>query len=354
MDSFRGDYFDGQSSVRHPVVVEVTGGYAQIRGEQVALNVALGELGVSPRMGNTPIRIALPAGGVIVTGEYERVAQLLGAAPEKSLAHRLESRPGIIVASLAGLVLAGWFIYVSAIPWAARVVAHNLPVAIESELSEETLESLDRMAFTRSTLTIARRERLESVFKQLAKTAGVEGARLEFRDGGWIGANAFAVPGAVVILTDQLVELLGDDEKVAAVLAHELGHVQHRHTSRFILQDSMVALLAMLVFGDVSSVATLAATVPTVLMHSGFSRDFEREADTFAFEVLKKTGRSPRLLGEALSGLEGEARRLKKLDTERARDVDRDLHEGPLRYLSTHPSTPERVRAAEEAERGPL
>lgn len=342
MNAFTADYFDGRTSARQGVEVTVEGGQARLRGPSVALDFPLAALDVSPRLGNTPLRITLPDGGLLVTGEYERVAALLGVAPARSAAHRLESRPGIVVAALAGLVIACAILYVTAIPWTARIVAERLPADIDAGIATEGLQGLDRYVFKPSALDGRERARVAGEFEGLARVSGLHGVRLEFRDGNWIGANAFALPGGVVIVTDQLVDLLGDEKKVAAVLAHELGHVRHRHTTRHILQDSMTALLSMVLLGDASSAMGVASAMPALLAHTGYSRDFEREADAFAFDLLRRTGREPRLLGEALEQLAAE---------HQGRKGERDRTERAISYISTHPPTQERVQAAEEASR---
>jgi Zn-dependent protease with chaperone function len=263
-----------------------------------------------------------------------------------------------VVGSLAGLAIAAGLAYVYGIPWAAREVAERLPPGVETQLSEEGLKGMDRIVLRPSTLTAERQAKLREEFASLVKAANVQ-ARLEFRDGQWIGANAFAIPGSIVVLTDQLVDLFDNDERVIAVLAHELGHVRYHHTTRNILQDSMVALLATMVLGDVSAVSSLATTIPTVLLHTGYTRDFEREADRYAFDLLKKTGRSPKLLGDALAQLEAEGSRAKSQEcpVPRERGAE-EQKEAPSRdraadlgYLSTHPNTKERIQAAEDAAR---
>jgi Zn-dependent protease with chaperone function len=162
------------------------------------------------------------------------------------------------------------------------------------------------------------------------------------------------------VMTDQLVALLAEEGRIAAVLAHEIGHLEHRHGTRQILQDSIGALVIAAIVGDVSAVGSLVATLPIVLTHTANSREFEREADTFAYAVMKKTGRSPRLLGEALAALEKESESgdrdcpvpLEKGEGgEESKTAQRPSRAAQLGYLSTHPATEERIRAAEEAAR---
>ena len=60
--------------------------------------------------------------------------------------------------------------------------------------------------------------------------------------------NAFALPGGIIVVFDELVELAGDDERVLGVLGHELGHVVHRHSMRQLFQALGVGALAGLVW----------------------------------------------------------------------------------------------------------
>lgn len=354
---FDADYFDGRSSARHRVEVVVHGASLLVQSGQVLREYALADARVQPRVGTLPVRILLPEGAVLVA-DADAVAGVLALPRAAGLAHALESHLGVVLASLAGLVVAGWFGYRDGVPWLAREVALRLPPALETQIAEQGLETLDRVAFKPSKMDPARRSRLRAALAQLAAGLGpaARAPRLEFRDGGWIGANAFALPGGVVVMTDQLGALL-DDDHVQAVFAHELGHLEYRHGTRNMLQDSIVGLASMALLGDASSVASLAATLPTVLVHTGYSRDFEREADAFAFALLKRTGRSPRLLGQALSALE-KARDAGAQECPAPSDGSSPPRDKPPRpqpveigYLSTHPATEERIRAAEEASR---
>ncbi|HEX3097970.1 MAG TPA: M48 family metallopeptidase [Usitatibacter sp.] len=335
---FAADYFDGLQSTRHRVQVVVRDGSLVVRGANVLREDAVADVRVEPRLASLPLRIALPGGAVLVA-EADAVAAAMPLPGSAGLAHRLESHLGIVLGSIVGLMVVGWFGYHDGVPWLARRVAEHLPPAIESQIAVEGLKSLDSFVLKPSAMDAARQARLRAAFAALSANLGpaARNARLEFRNGGWIGPNAFALPGGIVVMTDQLASLL-DDEHVAAVLAHELGHLQFRHGTRAMLQDSIVGLAGMALFGDATAVANVTATVPTALLHTGYSREFEREADGFAFGLLRATGRSPRLLGESLAALS------------KARPK-RDRVAGGMDYVSTHPPTEERIRAAEEASR---
>ena len=106
---------------------------------------------------------------------------------------------------------------------------------------------------------------------------------LHFRNAPDIGANAFALPGGDVVVTDGLVELATSPEQVAAVVAHELGHVAHRHGLRNMVQASILAALVSYWTGDFSSLATAGATA---VLSAAYSRDFEREADDYGADLV--------------------------------------------------------------------
>lgn len=339
---FTADFFDGRTSRRHAVVVGVHDDTLAIRGNGVAFNVPRSQASVHPRIGSAPVRIGLPGGGLLVA-DFAAVDSSLGVPRARTLAYRLESHVAFVVIALAAIVAGGWFAYRDGIPWAAERIAERIPPKIEAELSRQSLESADSVILRPSKLPEELRADVSRGFSDLVAHSDVpRGTRLEFRDGQFLNANAFTLPGGVIVVTDKLAEIL-EQKEIAAVLAHELGHVRYHHVTRLLLANSIQALFAMAVFGDVSAVGGLAATVPTVLMSSGYSRDFEREADGYAFDLLKRSGRSPRDFASALEGLrrnaQGEA-------AEKPR-----FRQKQFGYLATHPDTEERIKAAEDAAR---
>jgi len=339
---FSADYFDGHTSRRRVVIVSVASGFVAIRGEGVFVDLPREKASVLPRLGRTPVRIGLPGGGLLVANDFDAVEASLGVPRARTLAYRLESHLLFVVLALAAIVIGAWFAYRDGIPWASGRIAARIPAGIEAELSAQALESFDKFLFRPSAITAQRREALGVAFSRLAAKADVPpGVRLAFRNGGFVGPNALTLPGGVIVVTDQLANMM-DDRRLAAILAHELGHVHHRHGTRHLLNNSLHALFAMAVFGDVSAVASLAALVPTVFLETGYSRDFEREADAFALELLPRAGMVVQDFVLALDTLRGLERKERDSDRGRARDFG---------YLSTHPDIEERLETAENAMR---
>jgi Zn-dependent protease with chaperone function len=165
---------------------------------------------------------------------------------------------------------------------------------------------------------------------------------LHFRDGGPVGANALALPDGTIVVTDQLLALAAHDEEIFAVLAHELGHINRRHSLRMLIQGSIVAFVVSWYIGDVSSVA---AGAPTLLLQARYSRDHEREADNYGADMLKANGISPRRLADMLTKLE--AAHLSKVEKAAEKERSPPAADKPRisDYLASHPATRERIDA---------
>jgi Zn-dependent protease with chaperone function len=196
-----------------------------------------------------------------------------------------------------------------------------------------------------SRLPRERRDELAALLRRVAGPAGAAaGYRLECRSSPALGANAFALPSGIVVITDDLVELARSDDELAAVLAHEVGHLRERHALRHALQSSAAGLVVAALTGDLVSVSSLAATLPTLLVDTSYSRAFEREADDAALAWLRSAGVPPRLYAAFLGRLQTR-QDLRRGETGNGSSPVRD-------YLSTHPDTAERIRRIVKTEQG--
>jgi len=304
---FAADYFDGQTSRAHPVQAAVEAGQLRVRGESIELAIPLDRIHVAPPAGQARGVVHLPDARELHSADHAALLELshltASARPER-WAHLLESR---LRYALAALVVAVLIVFVGlrwGMPAVALLATHTLPAGLDSRVGEESLALMDKISLSPSTLPAARQQALAHKLDAQCRQQACPPYRLLFRDSRLFGANAMALPGGAVVVTDALVSLSHDDEEVLAVIAHELGHVQHRHSLRLALQSIGAGVLLVAITGDIGSFSDLAAGLPSLLLQSGYSRDMEREADAYALRWLNAACIPPRRLADILGRLD--------------------------------------------------
>ena len=328
----RGRFFDGRSSTPYDVEVQIgIDGVVRITGAGPPRDYRLAEVEISERIGSTPRMLRFPDGSACEVADNEAIdaaLEQLDAVSPQHRVHRLESRWHYALLAVVALVVVAWATIQFGIPAAARHVAMAMPAATDHALGRQSLELLDSTMFEGTELSGERQAALRERFA--AMTRDLQDGhvyRLEFRRGDEIGANAFALPSGIVVMTDELVELAQSDDELAAVLAHEVGHVVHRHSLRMLLQNSATSILMLALVGDISSASVLVASVPTVLVQAKHSRQFETEADDYAYAWLDRAGIDRRNFGAILGRLE-----------------EKYGGAGVPSWLSSHPPTAQRMR----------
>ena len=96
--------------------------------------------------------------------------------------------------------------------------------------------------------------------------------------------NAWALPAGHIVVTHGLIEKSNDPVEVAGVIAHELGHVTHRHPEAQLIRALGLAILVGSVSGTSSSSNGTSASGLPALMNS--SRTAESQADAYAVKTL--------------------------------------------------------------------
>ncbi len=309
------------------IIVRLESGDIEFRGDEVR---------ISTRVANTPRNVYFPDGSKCESLENDKIDEFVASRRETAggrWLHLLESSwRHVAIISVLTIVIVGAFIKVG-IPSLAERAAYEIPSSIDLELSEQVLASLDATVFVASTIASPRREQIMSFLIEIAQAVGGEHRyRLEFRGGDKIGANAFALPSGIIVITDELLEMAQDDREMIAVLAHEVGHVVNRHVLRRVIQSSVVTLLIGTLTGDVVSVSTLAATIPAALMEAQYSREFEIEADGFAIQYLDQKNISRQHFANILTRL----------------DQSQNDEKRATGFLDTHPTSNDRIELLKE------
>ena len=332
-------------------------------GTQLA-SYAFGEFGISDPLGNLPYRFDFVDGGSFTTSENHRVEQLFkrNSRQFRWLIHRLEGSWRWVTLAVILLPVLVLVFLEYGLPVIAKPIAKQIPEAVLDKLDQQVLESLDEEEWMLpSQASYTGNRVLSEAWAQLPNSAEYN---LQQRDGGMFGANAFALPGGTIVVTDQLLEVLKSREQILAVLSHEAGHVELQHGVRNIIQALGIAAVFAAVIGDVSWLAeSIVVTAPTLLQQMSYSRDFEREADGFAVKQLEQLGVPVSCLGASLQNImqahgqiqtkkENHQQASHEQEQEPSPDRDTSSNKKPSQnneqkswfdYLSTHPATEERI-----------
>lgn len=321
-------YFDGKTSHRYTVELTVESGIARIDGD-THRQASIAELRVSERVSGAARKVTFPDGAYLEIADIDAFAALLANTGfQDSIVVRMQQswRASLQAAiALAALLVLG---YLYLLPAASGLIANALPASVERQIGAGALAFLDRRIFSSSALPQSEKDAIVSRFRALEPPRlGAPDYRIVFRKSK-IGPNAFTLPSGEIVLTDELIELLDDDDALMGVLAHELGHLHQRHLMRRLIQSSAIAATTTLLFGDVSA---LIASIPPIVLDLKYSRDVEFEADDYAMAMFSANGIS--LTKLALT--------FEKLDSNPADFAS---------YLSTHPPSKERIARIRKAQ----
>lgn len=320
------NYFDARSTRIRVVNLSIVGADLLICGDGVDLRVPFAEVAVDERLGRAPRRLRLKDGTFCEVRDLEALDKLLALAGyREGWVDRMQrNRQGVLLSIVACVVLAV-VVYKWGLPWAAAQVAQRLSPAVGKTLSVQSLKVLDGRVLLPSKIAAERQQALSSTFHRLRlPEGGVVNSALLFRRSPQLQANAFTLPDGTIVVLDDLITLIGDDREILAVLSHELGHAHGRHGLQLLLQSSILGAFWAFYVGDISG---LLAAAPATLLQVRYSQDHEQQADNYGAALLVNNGMSPALLADALQKLA---------------QSHPEFSKGG--YLSSHPSTDERIR----------
>lgn len=224
------------------------------------------------------------------------------------------------LAALAGVlaVSAGllWWRYDEALTWAANHVS----VENEQRLGNHVLEQLE--ADTEIIRSGAAVDAMKSIGSRLTGHSRYDYQWYVQKDD---TVNAFALPGGIIVVNSALLLNTDSAEELAGVLAHEVQHVEGRHSLKSMLNSLGFATVLLVVLGDVSAST---AVIVHQIGNLYFSRDVEEEADEQGFHALVNAGITPAGMISFFQKLQEESGEAKG---------------GSLAWLSTHPETLERI-----------
>lgn len=177
-------------------------------------------------------------------------------------------------------------------------------------------------------------KRVEDIGKKIAGVCDRKDIVYQFRVLEDEEVNAISLPGGFVYVNKGLVDKVANDDELAGVLAHEVGHIVARHSIKklqAVMGYSILRILTVAVppGGGVTGAADAAFTE----LMLGYGRKDELLADELGTRYIKRAGYNPRAMVDFLKKLQ---------------DINRRKPLRPRTYLKTHPYVPDRIRVVKE------
>ena len=339
-DSFSatGTYFDGTRSTPSSVTLTVD--------EDTRSLVGLADTGAQINWPLTDIReVPDQAGGdqMVLQLSYDPVQRIIlrdhGLAPRLPNRHKrakVTKRGPLIGWAVAAVASVALIIFVL-VPTMATQLARFIPPEGERALGEVTFNQI-RMALDQTGLNpvpvcdnpdgLAALAKMETRLQAALPEA--QNITVSVLDHEMI--NAFALPGNYIVFFRGLIEKAQTPEEIAAVFAHEIGHVASRDPTRHALRSAGSLGVLGLFFGDFAGGAAVLLLAER-LIEAQYSQQAEADADVFAHAVLLEAKIAPAALATMF---------------ERFRELGGDASPFVAHFLS-HPSLGDRIQAARDA-----
>ncbi|MEW6133406.1 MAG: M48 family metallopeptidase [Pseudomonadota bacterium] len=257
----------------------------------------------------------------LITSAPAPLSALLRGATKDAARKRRRSRFGL---GVLGLFLLLPLLAIALMVWKS----HDIAGWAASHISIESEQKLGELTFKQATAGMKLRE--GGVDAAAIREIGARltrGSKYAYK---WYVAedpaiNAFAVPGGYVVVNTGLIQAADSAEEVAGVLAHEVQHIERRHTLKNIVHSLGLRAALALVIGDIGGGAL--GDMAAQLSELKFSRELESESDKLGLLALKQAGISPQGMVSFFDKLR------------------RQEGAAPPALLSTHPASEERMQA---------
>jgi Zn-dependent protease with chaperone function len=339
--SGHGIFFDGSTTARHDVVVELAPRTLQMHAADGSV-LAEWPYDQLETLSSPDDVLRLGKAGNAVLARLEiKDPQLAAAIDERSLpvdrTGRIERRLRTKVifwslAATASLLL----VAVVGVPLIATELTPLIPYALERKLGAavdaQARASLDsNRAGAAFECAIADKDQtgraaFDKLMRQLEAAAALP-LPLKVMVVRRPESNAITLPGGHIYVFQGLVDKAETPDELAGVIAHEVGHVAHRDGTRTVIEGAGLSLLFGMLLGDFVGGGAVIFAAKTILQTS-YSREVEAAADGYGVTLMTKIGGDPRALGTILTRIAG------------------GTHPGP-KVLADHPETRDRVVAIE-------
>ncbi len=343
---FAGSLFDGRSSQKHLVDVELT--------PQAIILKAPGDKPIRwayPQLrwaaDTSPFHIEHCAEGdegleTLVVDDPDFYRSVLEIAPKSFSSRENESKFNWKLYSVGILVLIfSAYVFIKTVPsFLADQMVEKIPIEWEVTVGQSILKMLpvaqkpdpEVLKVLQDTVDFLKQSLPGNPYDLKVYILPVE------------QVNALALPGGPIVIFEGLIDKAESPEELAGVLAHEIQHILLRHSTRGILRNMAESMLVTIFLGDMNSVMEGIVQLAGQLETLGLSREMEAEADQKGMELILAANIDPHGIIRIFKKLMQEDFSQKKLPKGKPVSEENDLSS----YFSTHPSSQNRLARLEK------
>jgi Zn-dependent protease with chaperone function len=227
----------------------------------------------------------------------------------------------VLLAALVGAVL---LIYLFVIPAFADMSARFFPVSYEKELGRMIYGNIIK----NYDIDTAKTELVNELVQHVDFRSPYE---LHFTVVDYDQKNAFAMPGGYILIFSGIMDDMENYSELMGLLAHEVSHVNERHTLRALFRSLSSFIFISILLNDVNGLTTIVLENVNTIRTMSFSRSLEKEADMKGLEILFHNNIDPNGMVKLFENLMKDG------------DVPDELE-----FMSTHPITEKRISYLEE------
>ena len=332
-----GKYFDGNSSKSHEISVEKSTTGLKITSRDNA-NVftrywKLEDIRIENSAAKNKFLFSygeFPHERLELTGEGAEsyLKYVLSSEPKVKVLHHWMSRTNpvkLVLLSLCSLVAIIYLYIVHISPFVGEQAAKLVPISTETKVGTVMYKNVVPYLDIDSTKSI----KLKEFYDALGFESPYD-IRFDYSNSNTV--NAFAIPGGQIVVFDGLIQKTECWDELAALMGHELAHVNERHSFKQIARSASSYLLFSVLTGDVAGVSSVIMEQAAQIYQFSNSRAHEKEADIVGLNYLKDRQIRPSAMVDLFTRLNVDL------------DIVSDNVKDGLEYFSTHPNSSTRMK----------
>jgi beta-barrel assembly-enhancing protease len=201
---------------------------------------------------------------------------------------------GLIGAIAIGIILLGFLFYKYAIPPMAEAFADKVPMEYEEKWGDTMLSNIIAPEKVAGDFNYKKNDSLTILANKFASKINFETKyklKITVVSSGQI--NAFALPGGNVVVFDALLKKLKTKEEFAALLGHEVAHINKKHTLKNLFRSLSGYIFISLITSDINGISAVLFENANSIYNLSYSRELEAESDTYALKTMEKNNLNP-------------------------------------------------------------